>query len=83
MPPRRDLRLRADDVLQAIANIEADTAGLDFEAFATAKFPSFTKQWNRPYHGEKSPGSGTSCAMTTARYGRKSYGVFARIVWWP
>jgi hypothetical protein len=34
MPPRRDLRLRADDVLQAIANIEADTAGLNFESFA-------------------------------------------------
>ena len=35
MPPQRDPRLQADDVLQAIANIEADTAGLDFERFAT------------------------------------------------
>ncbi len=34
MPPRRDPRLHADDVLQAIANIEADTLGLDFEKFA-------------------------------------------------
>ena len=34
MPPQRDPRLQADDVLQAIANIEADTAGLDFERFA-------------------------------------------------
>ena len=34
MPPRRDPRLHADDVLQAIANIEADTVGLDFEKFA-------------------------------------------------
>jgi uncharacterized protein with HEPN domain len=33
MPPR-DPRLQADDVLQAIANIEANTAGLDFERFA-------------------------------------------------
>jgi uncharacterized protein with HEPN domain len=30
---QRDPRLQADDVLQAIANIEADTAGLDFERF--------------------------------------------------
>ncbi len=34
MPPRRDPRLHADDVLQAIANIEADTLGLDFATFA-------------------------------------------------
>jgi uncharacterized protein with HEPN domain len=34
MPPRRDSRAYADDLLQAIANIEADTAGLDFERFA-------------------------------------------------
>ena len=34
MPPQRDPRLHADDVLQAIANIEADTVGLDFEKFA-------------------------------------------------
>ena len=34
MPPHRDPRLQADDVLQAIANIEADTAGLDFAQFA-------------------------------------------------
>ena len=34
MPPQRDPRLQADDVLQAIANIEADTAGLDFKRFA-------------------------------------------------
>jgi uncharacterized protein with HEPN domain len=34
MPPRRDPRLHADDVLQAIANIEADTADLDFDQFA-------------------------------------------------
>ena len=33
MPPQRDPRLQADDVLQAIANIEADTVGLDFERF--------------------------------------------------
>ncbi len=33
MPPQRDPRLQADDILQAIANIEADTAGLDFERF--------------------------------------------------
>ncbi len=33
MPSRRDARVHADDVLQAIANIEADTAGLDFERF--------------------------------------------------
>jgi uncharacterized protein with HEPN domain len=33
MPPQRDPRFQVDDVLQAIANIEADTAGLDFERF--------------------------------------------------
>jgi uncharacterized protein with HEPN domain len=33
MPPQRDPRLQADDILQAIANIEADTAGLGFERF--------------------------------------------------
>jgi uncharacterized protein with HEPN domain len=33
MPAQRDPRLQADDILQAIANIEADTAGLDFEPF--------------------------------------------------
>lgn len=32
--PLRDHRLRADDILQAIANIEADTAGIDFTGFA-------------------------------------------------
>jgi hypothetical protein len=30
----RDTRLHADDILQAIANIEADTAGVDFNGFA-------------------------------------------------
>jgi uncharacterized protein with HEPN domain len=34
MPPERDHRHHADDILQAIANIETDTAGLEFEAFA-------------------------------------------------
>jgi uncharacterized protein with HEPN domain len=34
MPPPGDPRLHADDILQAIANIEADTAELDFERFA-------------------------------------------------
>ena len=34
MPPQRDPRLHADDILQAIANIEADTVDLDFETFA-------------------------------------------------
>ena len=34
MPPRGDPRLHADDILQAIANIEADRADLDFERFA-------------------------------------------------
>ena len=34
MPPQRDSRLHADDILQAIANIEADTAGVNFEEFA-------------------------------------------------
>ena len=33
MPPPRDPRLQADDILQAIANIEADTAGVEFEGF--------------------------------------------------
>jgi uncharacterized protein with HEPN domain len=33
-PPRRDPRHHAEDILQAIANIETDTAGLEFEAFA-------------------------------------------------
>ena len=33
MPPPRDSRLHADDILQAIANIEADTAGWDLERF--------------------------------------------------
>jgi len=33
MPQRRDPRLHADDIIQAIANIEADTAGLEFEQF--------------------------------------------------
>jgi len=33
MPPERDPQIRADDVLRGIANIEADTAGLDFEGF--------------------------------------------------
>jgi uncharacterized protein with HEPN domain len=33
MPPERDPRLQADDVLQAIANIEADTTGLEFQVF--------------------------------------------------
>jgi uncharacterized protein with HEPN domain len=35
MPAQRDTRLYADDILQAIANIEADTAGLDFAQFVT------------------------------------------------
>jgi len=35
MPPQRDSRLHADDILQAIANIEADTADVDFQGFAT------------------------------------------------
>jgi uncharacterized protein with HEPN domain len=30
----RDSRLYADDILAAIANIEADTAGVEFEGFA-------------------------------------------------
>jgi uncharacterized protein with HEPN domain len=34
MPLQRDPRLHADDILQAIANIEADTTGVDFEGFA-------------------------------------------------
>ena len=34
LPPRRDPRHHAEDILQAIANIETDTAGLEFEAFA-------------------------------------------------
>ena len=34
MPRQRDPRVQADDVLQAIANIEVDTAGLNFEQFA-------------------------------------------------
>ncbi len=34
MPPRRDPRHHAEDILQAIANIETDTAGMAFEAFA-------------------------------------------------
>jgi uncharacterized protein with HEPN domain len=34
MPLRRDPRAHADNVLQAIANIEADTADLGFEQFA-------------------------------------------------
>lgn len=34
MPPSHDSKVHADDILQAIANIEADTAGLDFERFA-------------------------------------------------
>jgi uncharacterized protein with HEPN domain len=33
MPPRRDARVHAVDILQAIANIEADTAGVAFEGF--------------------------------------------------
>jgi len=33
MPPRRDPRSHVDDILEAIANIDADTAGLDFERF--------------------------------------------------
>ncbi len=33
MPPPRDPRLHADDILQAIANIEADTARVAFEGF--------------------------------------------------
>jgi len=32
--PLRDHRLHADDILQAIDNIEADTAGVDFTRFA-------------------------------------------------
>ena len=34
MPKRRDPRLFIDDILEAIANIEADTEGVDFERFA-------------------------------------------------
>jgi hypothetical protein len=34
MPTRRDPQLYIDDILEAIANIEADTEGLDFERFA-------------------------------------------------
>ena len=34
MPKRRDPRLYVDDILEAIANIEADTEGLDFARFA-------------------------------------------------
>ena len=33
MPPQRDPRLQADDVLQAIANIEVDPVEFDFERF--------------------------------------------------
>ncbi len=35
MPRPRDPRLHIDDVLQAIANIEADTSELDYESFVT------------------------------------------------
>jgi uncharacterized protein with HEPN domain len=34
MPTRRDPRLYIEDILEAIAHIEADTGGLDFERFA-------------------------------------------------
>ena len=34
MTPRRDLRTYVEDSLEAIANIEADTDGLDFNQFA-------------------------------------------------
>jgi hypothetical protein len=34
MTLRRDPRLYVDDILEAIANIEADTEGLEFETFA-------------------------------------------------
>ena len=34
MTPRRDPRAYVEDILEAIANIEADTNGLDFSQFA-------------------------------------------------
>jgi uncharacterized protein with HEPN domain len=34
MTPPRDPRVHADDILAAIVNIEADTAGVDFDGFA-------------------------------------------------
>ena len=34
MTPRRDPRAQVEDILEAIANIEADTDGLDFTRFA-------------------------------------------------
>jgi uncharacterized protein with HEPN domain len=34
MTPRRDPRACVEDILEAIANIEADTDGLDFNQFA-------------------------------------------------
>jgi len=33
MPPERDPQVGADDILQGIANIEADIAGCDFDGF--------------------------------------------------
>ena len=33
MTPRRDPRAYVEDILEAIANIETDTAGCDFETF--------------------------------------------------
>jgi uncharacterized protein with HEPN domain len=37
MPPQRDPRLHADDILQAVANIQEDTAGVDFKGFAAGR----------------------------------------------
>ena len=37
MPAPRDPRLPIGDVLEAIANIEADTAGMDFPRFAAER----------------------------------------------
>ena len=34
MPPLRDPRAYVEDILEAVANIEADTEGLDFNQFA-------------------------------------------------
>ncbi len=100
MPPPRDARLHADDILQAIANIEADTAGVAFEGFvvdrrtrqlvernleiiseASRRIPEHLKATEPDIPPDaRSPGSATSCAMTTARYSRRPSGGSARTV---
>ena len=51
---QRDPRLHADDILQAIANIESDTVGLDYEHFAADRRARQLVERNREIISEAS-----------------------------